>query len=66
MNVLYQLKLGAEHSVSTYGCNEQEVLGRQFRMTAAYAFTDNRSQGQTIPYVEEDSRLDKLKAATKA
>ena len=30
------------------------VKRRQFPMTAAYAFTDYRSQGQTIPYVLVD------------
>jgi hypothetical protein len=30
------------------------VRRRQFPMTAAYAFTDYRSQGQTIPYVIVD------------
>lgn len=29
----------------------RSVRHRQFPMTAAYAFTDYRSQGQTLPYV---------------
>lgn len=32
----------------------RKVIRRQFPMTAAYAFTDYRSQGQTIPYVIVD------------
>lgn len=33
---------------------KRTVQRRQFPMTAAYAFTDYRSQGQTIPYVLVD------------
>ncbi|KIL59326.1 hypothetical protein M378DRAFT_45438, partial [Amanita muscaria Koide BX008] len=33
---------------------QRTVHRRQFPITAAYAFTDYRSQGQTIPYVLVD------------
>ena len=49
-----------EPGISTYRIKIQQKEGhtmqksvrrRQFPMTAAYAFTDYRSQGQTLPYV---------------
>ncbi|KAK7439202.1 hypothetical protein VKT23_017692 [Stygiomarasmius scandens] len=53
-NVIPVEPMEVKFKVKVPGGGERTVIRRQFPMTAAYAFTDYRAQGQTIPTVFVD------------
>jgi len=61
----YDFKFQIKMKTSNKKLKSYTVTRKQFPITAAYAFTDYRSQGQTLPYVIVDIAKPLMKMGSK-